>query len=90
MNFEVSQRVDDRTRRLQWFWQLRSVTGGVLVQSGRSYDDLKSCYLAVPRSKRSPLTIQNLVTGESVVVLPEAATPHSGADTAEAPTAKES
>ena len=69
MNVEVFQRASANSARPQWYWQLRSANGKVMVDSGRGYDDLESCYAAVPRAKGSAIvTIHNLVTGESVAV----------------------
>ena len=69
MRFEVLQRRNERYGKFQWYWQLTSSNGTVLMQSARGYDDVRACYTELRRRKgSSAFTVENLVTGESVLV----------------------
>ena len=72
MRFEVLQRRSERYGTFQWYWQLTSPNGIVLMKSTRGYNDVRMCYADLRRRKgSSAFTVENLVTGESVVVMTE-------------------
>ena len=72
MRFEVLQRRNERSGKFQWYWQLTSSNGAVLIESAGGYDDVRTCYADLRRRKgSSSYTVENLVTGESVLVLTE-------------------
>ena len=73
MNCEVYQRKNDRAGKTQWYWRLTSTNGKLIAESGEGYDDVKKCYAGIRRvNGSSAMTAFNLVTGESVLVIPTA------------------
>ena len=72
MRFEVLQHRNEKDRKVQWYWQATSSDGTILMGSGRGFDDVKTCYADLRRVKvASAFTVENLVTGESVLLLGE-------------------